>query len=135
MKDDPYYFSPIQSYKFRSLPQVKRFLVCLEEAGGDEVASYVDFGGGSNAGRSEAKIRASITVEKERKIFNMDPFEADPSFVMPSITFAGTICAARLSRYPEAVVSSQGKESERSANWHTLLFLGMNKLRRVFQRA
>jgi len=58
-KDDPYYFSPMQSYKFRSLSQVKRFLVCLEEAGGDEVAAYVDFRG------AEAKIKAS---EKKRKL-------------------------------------------------------------------
>jgi hypothetical protein len=58
-KDDPYYFSPIQSYKFRSLFQVKRFLVCLEEAGGDEVAAYVNFRG------AEAKIKAS---EKKRKL-------------------------------------------------------------------
>ena len=53
-KDDPYYFSPMQSYKFRSLFQVKRFLVCLEEAGGDEVAAYVNFRG------AEAKIKASV---------------------------------------------------------------------------
>ena len=59
-KDDPYYFSPMQSYKFRSLPQVKRFLVCLEEAGGDEVAAYVNFRG------TEAKIKASC--EKKRKL-------------------------------------------------------------------
>ena len=58
-KDDPYYFSPMQSYKFRSLFQVKRFLVCLEEAGGDEVAAYVNFRG------AEAKIKAS---EKKRKL-------------------------------------------------------------------
>jgi len=76
-KDDPYYFSPLQSYKFNSLVKVKRFLVCLEEAGGDEAAAYVNFRGGSNAGQTEAKIKASITMEKKRKIFAMDPSVAD----------------------------------------------------------
>ena len=76
-KDDPYYFSPLQSYKFNSLVKVKQFLVCLEEAGGDEVTAYVNFRGGSNAGQTEAKIKASITVEKKRKIFTMDPSAAD----------------------------------------------------------
>ena len=51
--------------------------MCLEEAGGDEVTAYVNFRGGSNAGQTEAKIKASITMEKKRKIFAMDPSVAD----------------------------------------------------------
>ena len=113
-KDDPYYFSPMQSYKFRSLPQVKRFLVCLEEAGGDEVAAYFNFRG------AEAKIKATITVEKERKIFNMDPFEADPSPVMPSITFAEPSVQPD-SQGTEAVVSSQGRVGKKRKLAHTAI--------------
>jgi hypothetical protein len=83
-KDDPYYFSPLQSYKFNSLVKVKRFLVCLEEASGNEVAAYVNFRGGSNAGQTEAKIKAS--VEKKRKIFTMDPSVAADNHDKPSIS-------------------------------------------------
>ena len=39
-KTDPYWFSPGMSYKFSSLPQVRRFLDCLASAGGDEAAAY-----------------------------------------------------------------------------------------------
>ena len=73
-QSDPYYFSPIQSYKFNSMVKVERFLVSLEEAGGDEVAAYAKFGGGSgNAGQDEA-IEAN-TVRKKRKS-TMDPTPA-----------------------------------------------------------
>ncbi|KAL3827643.1 hypothetical protein ACHAXA_000516 [Cyclostephanos tholiformis] len=37
---DPYWFSPRMSYRFNSLPQVKRFLNCLERAEGDEIVAY-----------------------------------------------------------------------------------------------
>jgi hypothetical protein len=40
-KSDPYWFSPQNSYKFNSIPQVNRFCAYLEQAGGDEAAAFV----------------------------------------------------------------------------------------------
>jgi hypothetical protein len=120
-KDDPYYFSPLQSYKFNSLVKVKRFLVCLEEAGGDEVAAYVNFRGGSNAGQTEAKIKASIIMEKKRKIFTMDPSVAD-THDKPSISDSkarnnvqSRQCAAQLRQKVDAIKANaqvEGLEEE-----------------------
>ncbi|KAL3772470.1 hypothetical protein ACHAW5_007325 [Stephanodiscus triporus] len=42
-KYDPYWFSPREAYKFNSLSLVRRFLACLEEAGGDEAVAYDSF--------------------------------------------------------------------------------------------
>lgn len=37
---DKYWYSPVQSYKFPSIPQVKRFLEMLKETDGDEKKAY-----------------------------------------------------------------------------------------------
>ena len=64
---------------------------------------------------------SSVTVEKERKIFNMDPFEADPSPVMPSITFAESSSVQPDSQGTEAVVSSQGIVGKKRKLAHTAI--------------
>jgi hypothetical protein len=73
-RDDPYYFSPKQSYKFNSMAKVRRFLVSLDDAGGDEVAAYVNFGG-SKSGRAGA-IEAS-TIGQKRKMTRKSVGTAD----------------------------------------------------------
>jgi hypothetical protein len=56
--------------------KVKRFLVSLGDACGDEVAAYAKFGGNSgNVGRAEA-IKAN-TVKKKRKL-TTDPTHPTP---------------------------------------------------------
>jgi hypothetical protein len=102
--------------------KVRRFLVSLEEAGGDEVAAYDKFGGGSgNAGRAGA-IEAN-TVGKKRKL-TMDPTPAvkvdqaeseivglnpPPSTVVPPIAHTESSSVLPTSKAKtEAGVSSRG---------------------------
>lgn len=58
---DPYWFSPIMSYRFNSLPQARRFLDCLERAGGDEVVAYDSY----SKGKPKQKRRID---GRERKV-------------------------------------------------------------------
>ena len=119
-QSDPYYFSPMQSYKFNSMVKVKRFLVSLGDACGDEVAAYAKFGGNSgNVGRAEA-IEAN-TVKKKRKLTtDPTPVEADqaeseivgpdpPLTVVPPVMSAEPSSLLPTSKGTEAGVSSRGR--------------------------
>ena len=44
-KSDPFYYSPVKGYKFRSRPEANRFLKALESSGGDEAAAIEKFRG------------------------------------------------------------------------------------------
>jgi hypothetical protein len=58
---DPYWFSPKMSHRFNSLPQVRRFLDCLERVGGDEVVAYDSYS--SNGKKKKRRIDG-----RERKV-------------------------------------------------------------------
>ena len=64
---DPNWYSPINKYKFKSKPNVKHFLKCLEKTNGDETEAILLFevgaGGGSrNRGRRKSSDKASMNI-------------------------------------------------------------------------
>ena len=56
---DPYYYSPIMGYKFRSKAEVGRFLEHLEEANGDESIAIDIFKGSKKKGPSKKRQASS----------------------------------------------------------------------------
>jgi hypothetical protein len=110
---DPYYFSPIQLYKFNSLVKVKRFLVCLEETCGDEVVAYAKFRGGSCNADTVGKKRKLTTdpspaVEVDQTESEEVGSDPPPSTVMPPIAPAKPSSEQPTSKGTEVGVSSQG---------------------------
>ena len=53
---DTYYFSPVQNYKFKSRPEVTRYLQCLDEVNGDETAALGLFRGNTKISFSTSEM-------------------------------------------------------------------------------
>ena len=60
---DTFYFSPVQNYKFKSRPEVTRYLQCLNEVNGDETAALGLFRGNTKISFSSSAMTTSQKSE------------------------------------------------------------------------
>ena len=56
---DSYYYSPVMGYRFRSKPEVNRFLECVKQSNGDEILAIGKFRSSKKNGQSKKRPRSS----------------------------------------------------------------------------
>ena len=93
---DRYFYSPVMGYRFRSKPEVNRFLECVKQSNGDEILAIGKFRSSKKNGQSKKRPRSSsktssssLPASKYRLTNSFSPVKVTKSadvYIEPSVS-------------------------------------------------